>query len=104
MKQLTKKIIVIFIIALVHLGVCRTVVAIGLVGTSGDAFNGEMSVWVKIMIWMTKVLYFPIVSLSLYSRQWFPGKLITIPIFTNSLLWALVIYFAVRCLSKILKP
>ena len=104
MKQLTQKIIVIFIIALVHLGVCKTVVAIGLAGTSGNAFNGEMSVWVKMLIWITKVLYFPIISLSLYSRQWFPGKLIFIPRFTNSLLWAVVIYFAVRCLSKILKP
>lgn len=95
---------VVFIIALVHLGVCKTVVAIGLAGTSGNAFNGEMSVWVKMLIWATKVLYFPIVSLSLYSRQWFPGKLITIPIFTNSLLWAVVIYFTVRWLSRILKP
>jgi Mn2+/Fe2+ NRAMP family transporter len=104
MKHLTKKILVIFIIALVHLGVSRTVVAIALAGTSGNAFNGEMSMWVKMLIWITKVLYFPIISLSLYSRQWFPGKLIYIPIFTNSLLWAAVIYFTVRCFSKVLKP
>jgi hypothetical protein len=104
MKHLTKKILVIFIIALVHLGVSRTVVAIALAGTSGNAFDGEMSMWVKMLIWTTKVLYFPIISLSLYSRQWFPGKLIYIPIFTNSLLWAAVIYFTVRCFSKVLKP
>lgn len=104
MKHLTKKILVIFIIALVHLGVSRTVVAIALAGTSGNAFDGEMSMWVKMLIWITKVLYFPIISLSLYSRQWFPGKLIYIPIFTNSLLWAAVIYFTVRCFSKVLKP
>jgi len=103
MKHLTKKILVIFIIALIHLGVSRTVVAIALAGTSGNAFNGEMSMWVKMLIWTTKVLYFPIISLSLYSRQWFPGKLIYIPIFTNSLLWAAVIYFTVRYFSKILK-
>ena len=71
-----KKIIVIFLIALVHLGVSKTVVAITLAGTSGNAFNGEMSMWVKMLIWITKVLYFPIITLSLYSRQWFPGKLI----------------------------
>ena len=98
-----KKIIMIFLIALVHLGVSKTVVAIALAGTSGNAFDGEMSMWVKMLIWTTKVLYFPIISLSLYSRKWFPGKLIYIPIFTNSLLWAAVIYFAVRYFSKILK-
>ena len=104
MKHFMKKIIVIFTIALVHLGVSKTVVAITLAGTSGNAFNGEMSMWVKMLIWITKVLYFPIITLSLYSRQWFPGKLIYIPIFTNSLLWATVIYFTVRYFSKILKP
>jgi hypothetical protein len=103
MKHVMKKIIMIFLIALVHLGVSKTVVAIALAGTSGNAFDGEMSVWVKMLIWTTKVLYFPIISLSLYSRQWFPGKLIYIPIFTNSLLWAAVIYFAVRYFSKLLK-
>ena len=103
MKHVMKKIIMIFLIALVHLGVSKTVVAIALAGTSGNAFDGEMSMWVKMLIWTTKVLYFPVISLSLYSRQWFPGKLIYIPIFTNSLLWAAVIYFAVRYFSKILK-
>jgi hypothetical protein len=103
MKQLTQKTLAIFILALAHLGVSRTVVAIALAGTSGNAFNGEMSAWVKMLIWITKVLYFPIISLSLYSRQWFPGKLIYIPIFTNSLLWAVVIYFTARCFSKMFK-
>jgi hypothetical protein len=104
MKRLMKKIVVIFTIALVHLGVCKTVVAIALAATSGNAFDGKMSMWVKMMIWATKVLYFPVISLSLYSRQWFPGKLIYIPIFANSLLWAAVIYFAVRYFSKVSKP
>jgi hypothetical protein len=104
MKHLTKKIIVIFIIALVHLGACKTVVAIALGTTSGNAFEGKISMWVKMLIWITKVLYFPIISLSLYSRQWFPGKLIYIPIFTNSLLWAAAIYFTVRYFAKRLKP
>ncbi len=37
----------------------------------------------------TKILYFPILTLALYPRYWFPGQMITIPIAVNSLLWGL---------------
>jgi hypothetical protein len=46
-------------------------------------------------------LHFPIISLSWYSRQWFPGDWIRIPILINSLLWAGGIYFLVRVGKKI---
>jgi ABC-type arginine transport system permease subunit len=36
---------------------------------------------------ITRVLYFPIVSLALYPRHWFPGNWMTVPIAVNSLLW-----------------
>jgi hypothetical protein len=36
---------------------------------------------------VTRVLYFPIISLALYPRHWFPGDWITVPIAVNSLLW-----------------
>lgn len=46
---------------------------------------------------ITRVLYFPIVSLALYPRHWFPGRWITVPIAVNSLLWgvALVLVLAI---------
>jgi hypothetical protein len=48
----------------------------------------------------TKLLYFPILSLALYPRHWFPGQMITIAIAVNSLLWGaalvLVIWFVRR--------
>ena len=35
----------------------------------------------------TRVLYFPVLTLALYPRHWFPGDWIAIPIAVNSLLW-----------------
>lgn len=39
----------------------------------------------------TKVFYFPIVSLALYPRHWFPGPWIYVPVIVNSLLWGFLI-------------
>ena len=45
----------------------------------------------------TRVLYFPVLTLALYPRHWFPGNWIAIPIAVNSLLWGagLVLLLAV---------
>jgi hypothetical protein len=103
MKPIAKKVFAVFMIALVHFGASKTVVAIALALASGKAVDGDMSMWVKFLIWMTRILYFPIVSFSLYSREWFPGKLIHIPIFLNSLLWAMAIYFSTIFFSRIFR-
>ena len=47
------------------------------------------SLFYSLMAGVTKVLYFPILSLALYPRHWFPGDMITIPIAANSLLWGI---------------
>ena len=54
--------------------------------------NQTVTVMVQLLIWTTRILYFPIISLSLYSRKWFPGDLIYIPIIINSLLWGFFVY------------
>jgi hypothetical protein len=56
---------------------------------------------VQLLIWTTQVLYFPIISLSLYSREWFPGNLIYIPITFNSLLWGILVYGVLIVIKKI---
>jgi len=100
-----KKFAIIILIALIHFALSVFIVAITVsVGSPISAEHSEPSSVFKALVVATKILHYPIISHSLYSRQWFPGKLIFIPMFTNSLLWAVVIYFAVRCLSKILKP
>ena len=50
---------------------------------------------------VTKVLYFPILSLALYPRHWFPGDMITIPIAVNSLLWGIGLMIAIWLARRI---
>jgi len=51
------------------------------------------------LVWVTRVLFFPIITLSLYSRKWFPGDWIYVPVVINSLLWGITIYGLI-CLLK----
>jgi hypothetical protein len=63
--------------------------------------NQTVTLVVQLLIWTTRVLYFPIISLSLYSREWFPGDLIYIPIIINSLLWGILVYGVLIVIKKI---
>jgi hypothetical protein len=51
----------------------------------------------------TRILHFPIISQSLYSRHWFPGRWIYIPIFLNSFLWSAGIYLLLYFYNKLIK-
>jgi len=53
------------------------------------------SLFYSLLAGVTKVLYFPILSLALYPRHWFPGDMITIPIAVNSLLWGIGLMIAI---------
>jgi hypothetical protein len=87
-----KKLIVILSIAAVHLALSRIIVAVTMTIDMLDPDTGQATVLLgKTMIVITRILYFPILTLSLYSRQWFPGNLIYIPIFFNSLVWGVVL-------------
>jgi hypothetical protein len=46
-------------------------------------------------------LYFPVFTFAWYPRQFFPGNLVFIPLFINSLLWALTIYILFVLIKKI---
>ena len=79
------------VLAIVHFTVSKAVVAIAM---RIDMFAADAG-WATIalgrsLIALTRVLYFPIITLSLYSRQWFPGEWIYVPIAANSLLWGTV--------------
>ena len=56
-----------------------------------------------ILVWVTRVLFFPVITLSLYSRKWFPGDWIYVPLAVNSLLWGVTIYGLI-CLLKRFRP
>ena len=82
-----------------HFAASKAVVAAVLASATADGFKPALSKWVQALIALTKVLYFPVVTLGLYPRRWFPGAWITAPILANSLLWGLFLYL-VTVLSR----
>ena len=95
-----RKILNIGAVAAVHLAVSRIVIAIALKIDMRDAVTGQATVLLgKALVVLSRILYFPIITLSLYSRQWFPGNLIYIPIIANSLIWGVVLY-SLYCLWR----
>jgi hypothetical protein len=100
-KNMVRSISVIFGIGAVHFVVAKIIVAMtmhmGMFAAGGSQATG----WIgHLLVWFTRVLYFPIISLSLYSRQWFPGNWILIPMITNSLLWGIALYGIYRLLTR----
>jgi len=87
-----KNIYNILIIAAVH-GLCaKSVSIITLSVVSAHVNETQMPFIGRLMMILSNVLYFPVITLAWYPRQFFPGNFIVIPLFVNSLLWALVIY------------
>ena len=57
---------------------------------------------VQVIVLMTKILHFPIISFSLYRREWVPGNWIYIPLVINSLIWAAGICLLVKIIQAAL--
>jgi hypothetical protein len=55
---------------------------------------------VMLLVRATKLLHFPIVTLALYPREWFPGNWVYLPMAANSLIWALGICLLLRLYRK----
>lgn len=88
-----KKFAVIGLIALIHFGASVSIVATSMsVMTAADTVPAAPTFGVRILVVATRILHFPIVSLSWYSRQWFPGNWIYVPIIVNSFVWAAGMY------------
>ena len=101
---MTKKFAIIGLMALVHFGVSILVVATSMsVATAINSVQPEPSPVFRILVAATRVLHFPIISLALYPRLWFPGNLIYVPILINSFLWATGIYLLFLLVKKIKK-
>ena len=101
---MTKKFVIILVMALVHFGLSILVVASSMsVATAVNPVPAEPSPIFRILVMATRILHFPIISLSLYSRHWFPGNLVYVPIFINSVLWATGIYLLFLLIKKIIE-
>jgi hypothetical protein len=83
-------------IAAVHFGLSNLIVpltralAAHAAGTPGGSALG-----VTLLVRVTKLLHFPLVTLALYPREWFPGNWVYVPMAANSALWACAVYYLI---------
>ena len=98
-----KNIILIVIISAAHFTVSKLTPAMTLL-LMDSGMRDTFVVMIKLLIITTKVLYFPLLTISLYSRQWFPGYWINIVIIANSLFWAVSIFFSIVLIRRMRHP
>jgi hypothetical protein len=95
-----KKALIILSITVVHLVFTKVISVIALSVVSANAFESQPSFIARSLMAMSKVLYFPVFTFAWYPRQFFPGNFVIIPLFINSLLWAVVIYVLYKFVSN----
>jgi hypothetical protein len=98
-----KKSVIFLFIASIHFGL--SVLIIPMTMSVAGALNASQSmptIGLQTLVAATRILHFPIISLSWYSRHWFPGDWIRVPILINSFLWAGGICFLVVGYKKML--
>jgi uncharacterized membrane protein len=88
-----KKFGIIILIAVIHFVLSVSIIAVtASIGSTLPPGQAQPSLGLKTLVLATKILHFPIISQAFFSRQWFPGSWIYIPMLVNSLLWAVVIF------------
>jgi hypothetical protein len=77
------------VIAVIHFGLSNLILPLTLLlaKQASGAPEGP-GTGVVLLVRATKLLHFPIVTLALYPREWFPGNWIYLPMAVNSLVWA----------------
>jgi hypothetical protein len=97
-----KKTAIIILIGLVHFALSVGIMPfVMMVETAGGGDVQTPSAMFRALAGITKLLHFPIISLAWYSRHWFPGNWIYIPMGLNSILWAIGIYFCTLLFTKL---
>jgi hypothetical protein len=88
-----RKVAIVLAISAAHMILCR---GLTFFGAELSRFTGEglQAFLVFTIVWITRILYFPILTLSLYSRQWLPGNWVYVAIGINSILWGIFLYAA----------
>ena len=88
-----RKVLTLLVIAGAHFASSRLVLSVTMALTARAAGTPEgPGTAVKLLVRMTKLLHFPLVTLALYPREWFPGNWIYVPLALNSTIWAFGIY------------
>ena len=96
-----KNIFIILFITVVHSVLTKVVSMVTLSVVTANVNETQMSFIGRLMMMLSKVLYFPVITMAWYPRQFFPGNFVVIPLFVNSLLWAFVIYALFMLIKRI---
>lgn len=99
-----KRFSVIFAIAVAHAFLTKIISIAAVSVITGDVHEPQLSVIGRSLILLSKVLYFPVFTFALYPRQFFPGNLVVVPLFINSLIWAMMIYVLFVLIKRVLAP
>jgi hypothetical protein len=91
-RSCMKKYLIVLCIAAVHFVFTKTVAMITFSVFTTHADDSRMSILGHFMIMISRVLYFPVITMAWYPRRFFPGNLIIVPLFINSMIWAILIY------------
>jgi len=96
-----KKVFIILAIAVVHLVFTKVISIITLSVVTANVHESQLPFLGRSLMVVSKVLYFPVFTFALYPRQFFPGNFVIIPLFINSLLWALTIYIIFVLIKRV---
>jgi hypothetical protein len=80
-------------IAGAHFGLSNLVIPLTMALTTQAAGTPDGSgLGVTLLVRVTKLLHFPLVTLALFPREWFPGSWVYVPMAANSAIWACAVY------------
>jgi hypothetical protein len=88
-----RKGLVLLVIAAVHFVLSRLILPATMAVTAHAAGTPDGSgLGVTLLVRATKLLQFPLVTLALFPREWFPGDWVYVPMAANSAIWAGAVY------------
>ncbi len=99
-QKYLKKYFIVLCIAVVHFVVTKMVSMITFSVFTANVNETPASSMGHLLMMISRVLYFPVMTMAWYPRRFFPGNFILIPLFINSLLWAIVIYMFIVFLNS----
>lgn len=87
--------------AMIHFGLSQLIIPVTMVLTKRSAGTPEgAGMPINLLVHLTQLLHFPLITLALYPREWFPGNWIYLPMAANSLIWAWGICWLSRLVRK----
>ncbi len=88
-------------LAVIHFGLCQLILpaTVALTRDATSSLEGP-GLLVTLLVRLTKLFHFPLVTLAFYPREWFPGNWIYLPMAANSMIWAFMIRWLIGLFQK----